>query len=90
MIPGQYNRGLEGISRQLQKSRIIPHVEDFTTAWYRIHDFVPDVKLPSFKKLNIATDLTGMHPGNGGRYLEFKYGKDGQGQVYRGDNHCRR
>jgi hypothetical protein len=71
-------RGLEGISRKLQQLGFIPYFEDYTTAWYRIHNFKPKIKLPSFKKLNISTDGTGLRNRNNGKYLEFKYGKKGR------------
>lgn len=74
-------RGLEGISRKLAELGFIPYFEDYSTAWYRIHDFVPSIKLPTSKKLNISTDGTGMRGGNGGRYLEMKYGKKGRGKY---------
>ena len=68
-------RGLEGLSRCIADQGVIPKAEDFSTAWARIHNFNPKIKLPSFKDLNIGTDGTGMSPRNGGGYLEFKYGK---------------
>ncbi len=71
-------RGLEGISRSLTNLHLIPYFEDYTTAWYRIHDFIPKIKLPSYKELNVATDGTCTEARNGGRYLEMKYGKRGR------------
>ena len=69
---------MEGISRKLAELRVIPYFEDFSTAWHRIHNFIPDIKLPTFKELNISTDGTGMRARNSGRYLEMKYGKKGR------------
>ena len=74
-------RGLEGIARKLSELQLIPYYEDFSTAWHRIHDFVPEIKLPEFKELNISGDGTGMRAGNSGRYLEMKYGKKGRGKY---------
>ncbi len=71
-------RGLEGISRCLVKQDIIPEAEDYSTAWNRIHNFEPKIRLPSYRDLNISTDGTGMSPRNGGEYLEFRYGKKGR------------
>lgn len=71
-------RGLEGVSRVLSERGFIPYFQDYTTAWKRIHNFTPTIRLPSYKDLNTATDLTGMSPKNGGQYLEFKYGKRGR------------
>ena len=62
-------RGLEGIARKLEGIHIIPAHENYSTAWYRIHDYIPEIKLPTFKELNISGDGTGMRSGNSGRYL---------------------
>jgi len=68
-------RGLEGISRCLVELEIIPYYEDFSTAWHRIHNFIPKIKLPSYKDLNIGTDGTGLKRSNSsGSYREFRYG----------------
>ncbi len=64
-------RGLEGISRSLEKLGVIPYSEDYSTAWYRIHGYVPSIKLPQYKELNIATDGTGCKRSG---YMQFKYG----------------
>lgn len=71
-------RSLEGISRALAAQGIIPAFQDYTATWNRIHDFIPAIRLPSYKDLNTATDLTCMNPKNGGQYLEFKYGRKGR------------
>lgn len=71
-------RGLEGVARKLVDIGAIPYYEDFSTAWHRIHDYVPEIKLPNFKTLNPSTDGTGMRARNGGRYLEMKYGRKGK------------
>ncbi|EQD80893.1 transposase, IS4 family protein, partial [mine drainage metagenome] len=52
-------RGLEGIARKLSELQLIPYYEDFSTAWHRIHNFTPEIKLPAFKKLNVSGDGTG-------------------------------
>lgn len=74
-------RGLEGIARKLSELGLIPYYEDFSTAWHRVHDYKPQIKLPTFKELNISGDGTGLRAGNGGRYLEKKYGKKGRGRY---------
>ncbi len=74
-------RSLEGISRALAEQGIIPSFQDYSATWGRIHGFVPEIRLPSYKELNTATDLTGMKPKNGGQYLEFKYGRKGRGKY---------
>ncbi len=71
-------RGLEGVARALEKQKIIPGSADYSTAWHRIHDFVPEISLPSYKELNLATDGTGARAKNSGRYLELKYGRKGR------------
>lgn len=71
-------RGLEGIPRKLAELGLIPYYENFSTAWHRIHDYVPDIKLPNFKILNPSTDGTGMRARNSGKYLEMKYGEKGR------------
>ena len=68
-------RGLEGIARVFKEKNIIPQFDDYTTIWYRVSKFVPTIKLPTRKELEIATDGTGMRMSNGGVYREFKYGK---------------
>ncbi len=55
--------------------QLIPCYEDFSTAWHRIHDYRPNIKLPAFKELNVSGDGTGMRAGNSGRHLEMKYGR---------------
>lgn len=70
-----------GIARKLEELHVIPKHEDYSTAWYRIHGYIPGIKLLTFKELDIATDGTGMLAGNSGRYLEMKYGKKGRGKY---------
>ena len=74
-------RGLEGIARSLETLGLIPYFEDYTTAWYRIHKFIPTIQLPSYKDLNIATDGTGCRMTNSGTYKEFKYGGSKRGKY---------
>jgi len=71
-------RGLEGVARTLERQRIVLGSADYTTAWNRIHNFVPEIKLPSYRELNLATDGTGARARNSGRYLELKYGRKGR------------
>jgi len=74
-------RGLEGISRKLAEFGFIPYSEDYTTAWWRLRNFKPKAKLPTFKRLNIATDQTGLRKKKSSRYVEIKYGKKGKGRY---------
>ncbi|EQD71471.1 transposase ISC1058, partial [mine drainage metagenome] len=71
-------RSLEGLSRSLADQGFIPNYQDYSATWERIHNFVPEIRLPSYKELNTATDVTGMNPKNGGQYLEYKYGRKGR------------
>ncbi len=75
-------RGLEGIARKFSEFGLIPDSDDYTTIWYRIHDFEPVIKLPSHKELDIGSDGTGMKMTNGGGYREFKYGKKNKKKKY--------
>jgi len=68
-------RGLERIARRFREKNIIPQFDDYTTIWYRVSKFAPEIKLPTGKELEIGTDGTGMRMANGGVYREFKYGK---------------
>lgn len=68
-------RGLEGIARKFKETDIIPEYDDYTTIWHRVSKLVPKIELPRRKELEIATDGSGLKMGNGGSYMEFKYGK---------------
>lgn len=43
--------------------------------------YKPNIKLPTFKELNVSGDGTGMRVGNSGRYLEMKYGRKGRSKY---------
>lgn len=68
-------RGLEGIARSLAKMGFIPVYNDYTTIWHRVHDIVPEIKLPTEKDLEVATDGSGLKTNNAGEYRVFKYGE---------------
>ncbi len=66
-------RSLEGFAKRLAQLKLIPSYEDFTTAWYRLHNFKPKVEIPSHQKLNLSSDGSGFRMTNGGGYREYKY-----------------
>jgi len=66
-------RGLEGIARSLAKYGLIPNYADYTTTWNRVHDMIPEIKLPTEDELEVATDGSGLKTGNAGEYRIFKY-----------------
>jgi hypothetical protein len=68
-------RGLEGIARSLAKMGFIPGYNDYTTIWHRVHDMVPEIKLPTDKELEVATDGSGLKTNNAGEYRVFRYGE---------------
>jgi len=53
----------------------IPEYNDYTTIWHRVHDMVPEIKLPTEKDLWVATDGSGLKTNNAGEYRIFKYGE---------------
>ena len=67
-------RSLEGISLVLSEEGIIPYSIDYSTICYRIHNMKPEVSMPKFKGLELATDGTGLKTSNGGGYRIFRYG----------------
>ncbi len=69
-------RGLEGIARKLANLGLIPTYNDYTTIWYRVHNMIPEIKLPDEKEIEIASDGTGLKTDNAGEYRVFKYGKE--------------
>lgn len=69
-------RSLEGLTRKLVELKFIPYYEDFTTAWYRLHNLKPEIKLPSYEELNVSSDGSGLKMTNGGGYREYKYDWD--------------
>jgi len=66
-------RGLEGIARSLEKLRLIPYHDDYTTIWQRVHDMRPEIKLPTYE-VEAGSDGTGFKSGNAGEYRTFVYG----------------
>jgi hypothetical protein len=66
-------RSLEGIARALEKLGLIPHCDDYTTAWYRIHDMKPEIELPDKDEAEIAADGTGLKSGSAGEYRTYIY-----------------
>ncbi|MFQ1021685.1 hypothetical protein [Tardisphaera saccharovorans] len=39
---------------------MIPRADDYTTAWHRISQTIPEIRLPSANELEIAADGTGL------------------------------
>jgi len=68
-------RGLEGVARSLTKMGFIPEYTDYTTIWHRVHDMVPEIKLPTEKELEVASDGSGLKTNNAGEYRVFRYGE---------------
>lgn len=67
-------RGLEGITRGMVQLGIIPHAPDYTTLWHRLHGLIPEVRMPEYRELELATDGTGLKTSNAGEYRIFRYG----------------
>lgn len=68
-------RGLEGIARSFVDIGVIPSASDYTAIWHRIHDFVPEIQIPSRRDFEVASDGSGMKENNAGSYRESKYGR---------------
>ena len=68
-------RGLEGIARKLSGFGLIPEYDDYTTIWYRVHNFKPDIQLPDYDDLEVGCDGTGLKTNNAGQYRIYKYGE---------------
>ena len=64
-------RGLEGIARKLYQYDLIP---DYTTIWHRIHDLIPEISIPEWDDIEVASDGTGLKTSNAGEYRIMKYG----------------
>lgn len=75
-------RGLEGIARSLANLGLIPNYNDYTTAWHRIHGMIPEIRLPTEKELEAASDGSGLKTNNAGEYRVFKYGKETTKKKY--------
>jgi len=67
-------RSLEGLTRRLAALRLIPAFADYTTLWHRLHRETPEVKLPKFTELELASDGSGLKTTNAGEYRIFRYG----------------
>lgn len=67
-------RGLEGITRRMVKLGIIPTAPDYTTLWHRLHALTPEIRMPAYKDLEVASDGTGLKTTNAGEYRIFRYG----------------
>jgi len=57
---------LKGTARRFREKNIIPQFDNYTAIWHRVSKFVPKIKLPTEKELEVATDGTGMRVSNGG------------------------
>lgn len=71
-------RGLEGVSRSLERLALIPIHSDYSTIWNRLHDMVPQIVLPKEDELDVATDGSGLKASNAGEYRTFKYKEKGR------------
>jgi Transposase DDE domain len=67
-------RSLEGLTRRLAALGLIPAAADYTTLWHRLHGMTPEVKLPKYTDLELASDGTGIKTSNAGEYRIFRYG----------------
>ncbi|MGI0128659.1 MAG: IS5 family transposase [Thermoplasmata archaeon] len=67
-------RSLEGLTRRLSALGLIPDAADYTTLWHRLHGLTPEVKLPKYTELELASDGTGLKTNNAGEYRIFRYG----------------
>ena len=69
-------RSLEGLTRLLAALGVIPASTsaDYTTLWHRIHEMTPEVKLPKYTDLELASDGSGLKTSNAGEYRIFRYG----------------
>jgi hypothetical protein len=67
-------RSLEGLTRRLAALGLIPAAADHTTLWHRLHGLTPEVKLPKYADLELATDGSGLKTTNAGEYRIFRYG----------------
>lgn len=68
-------RGLEGIARTLAKLGLIPNYNDYSTIWHRVHGMIPEIRLPTEKEIEVASDGSGLKTNNAGEYRIYKYGK---------------
>ena len=67
-------RSLEGLTRRFAALGLTPAAADYTTLWHRIHRMIPEVKLPKYAELELASDGTGLQTSNAGEYRIFRYG----------------
>lgn len=67
-------RSLEGLTRRFAALGLIPDAADYTTLWHRLHGLTPEVKLPKYTELELASDGTGLKTNNAGEYRIFRYG----------------
>lgn len=75
-------RGLEGIARSLAKLCLIPNYNDYSTIWHRVHNMIPEIKLPTEKEIEVASDGSGLKTNNAGEYRIYKYGKKSKKKKY--------
>lgn len=68
-------RGLEGIARSIAKLGLIPNYNDYSTIWHRVHNMIPEIRLPTEKEIEVASDGSGLKTNNAGEYRIYKYGK---------------
>jgi len=53
---------------------LIFHCDDYTTAWYIIHEMKPEIELPDEDEAEVAADGTGLKFGSAGEYRTYIYG----------------
>ena len=70
-------RGIEGMARKLSEYNLIPEYNDYTTIFRRICKLKPDIVMPEYNDLEIASDGTGMKTSGAGQYRIYKWGKKG-------------
>ena len=67
-------RGLEGVTRRMADLHRTSLAPDYTTLWHRIPGLVPELRMPEYSELELASDGTGLQTRNAGQYRLFRYG----------------
>jgi len=68
-------RGIEGITRKIAETNLIPKFNDYTTIGRRINKINVNFVLPRQGKVSVSTDGSGMKMNNAGEYRQTKYGR---------------
>ena len=61
------------MAREMAKYSLIPYFSDYTTLWHRIHNYKPEIDMPEYMDVEIASDGTGLKTSNAGVYRLKKY-----------------